>query len=368
MKDFTSISAAVALDLASSFQRIIDVRSPSEFALDHFPGALNYPVLSDEERIEIGTLDQQVSSFEAKKVGAALVARNIAMLLENQLIDLKRQDKILIYCWRGGNRSGSLATVLSRIGYNVNTVDGGYRAYRREIVEQLIPLAERYSYKVIVGRTGSGKSLLLQALNGQGAQVLDLERIARHKGSVLGLLPGDVQPSQKRFESLVWAQLKRLDPARPVFVESESKKIGQCQVPEKLIEKMRESACIDLSATLATRVALLKLQYPHFLEAGSNLPTRLNALVALHGHDKVGAWKKMAEIGQWDELVADLLAAHYDPAYDRSIRRNFRKFAEAQTLEWGFHDSTADSTASQAGLDQAMQDCARRLLALPVPS
>ncbi len=364
MKDFSSLSAAAALEKANSFSLIIDVRSPSEFGLDHFPNAVNYPVLDDDERIRIGTLDKQVSSFEAKKAGAALVARNIADILETHLGDLKRQDKVLIYCWRGGNRSSSLATVLSRIGYSIAIIDGGYRAYRREIIDQLDQIADRFQYKVIVGRTGSGKSLVLQALRKLGAQVLDLEEIAQHRGSVLGLVPGDVQPSQKRFESLVWKELMHFDPALPVYVESESKKIGQCQVPEKLIEKMRTSNCLDLVASLDTRVALLKLQYPHFLDSQSSLNPRMDALTALHGHDKVNAWKAMAHLGQWDTLVADLLTFHYDPAYDRSIRRNFKQFEAAQSLAWNFDRQSPDPTSHLQSLERAIQACAKEVLGL----
>jgi tRNA 2-selenouridine synthase len=333
--------------------------------LDHLPHSVNYPVLSDEERIQIGTLDKQVSSFEAKKAGAALVARNIANILDTHLVGLKRQDKVLIYCWRGGNRSGALATVLARIGYSVAIIDGGYRAYRREIINQLDLIADQFRYKVIVGRTGSGKSLMLQALKTAGAQVLDLEDIARHKGSVLGLAPGDVQPSQKRFESLVWATLKGFDTARPVYVESESKKIGQCQVPEKLIASMRASPCIDLVASLETRVALLKLQYPHFLGGNSALGRRLEALTALHGHDKVEAWKIMAAREQWDLLVADLLACHYDPAYDRSIRRNFARFNEAQRITWHFDGQLVDDASRQQSLLQAVHACSSDIQNLP---
>jgi tRNA 2-selenouridine synthase len=368
MKDFTSISAAEALAKSTSQQIIIDVRSPSEFALDRFPQSVNYPVLSDEERVVIGTLDKQVSSFEAKKAGAALVARNIANILETKLAHLKRQEKILIYCWRGGNRSGSLATVLSRIGYSVQTIDGGYRAYRREIIDQLNTLAANFQYKVIVGRTGSGKSLVLQALKTLGVQVLDLEDIARHKGSVLGLAPGDVQPSQKQFESLVWAALNEFDASKPIYIESESKKIGQCQVPEKLIECMRLSSCIDLNASIETRVALLKLQYPHFVASVSTLQTRLEALIALHGHGKVDDWKAMADQARWDELVADLLAFHYDPAYDRSIRRNFKRYEEAQRIDWMFEQATSSSLQAQEKMATAIRECATAILQLSEPS
>ncbi len=361
MRDFQAVSAAQALAQRHQYQRIIDVRSPSEYLLDCFPGAVSHCVLDDEQRVRIGTLNKQVSPFEAKRVGAALVARNIAAMLEHGLHDLNRQDKVLVYCWRGGNRSASLGTILARIGYPVEVIEGGYKAYRKAVVEAISARAPALSYKVLVGRTGSGKSLLLQAMAAQGAQVLDLEALARHKGSVLGLAPGDVQPSQKKFESLLWEQLSGFDPARPVHVESESRKIGQCQVPEALIEAMRASPCIDIVADIDTRVALLKAEYPHFMQEGSSLFGRLDALLSLHGHERIDAWKAQAQAGDWDGFVRSLLEEHYDPAYDRSITRNFKRHASAQRQTL----SLAQGEMVEQALPVAIRDCATALLALP---
>ena len=236
---------------------IIDTRSPAEFAEDHIPGALSCPVLDNEERARVGTLYKQVSPFDAKKLGAALVARNISFHLENTFREKTKAWKPLVYCWRGGKRSGAMVHILREIGWDAKTLEGGYKAYRRYVVESLSALPRKFSFKVIHGVTGSGKSRLLRLLAAAGAQVLDLEDLAAHRGSVLGNLPERPQPSQKMFESLLLQSLGAMDPAKETYVEGESRKIGQLQVPEALIERMRASECLLLQTGTATRVALL---------------------------------------------------------------------------------------------------------------
>ncbi|HEU4853162.1 MAG TPA: tRNA 2-selenouridine(34) synthase MnmH [Telluria sp.] len=314
------------------FDAIIDVRSPSEFALDHLPGAVNYPVLSDAERERVGTLYKQVNSFEAKKVGAALVSKNIALHLEQHLLGMPREWKPLVYCWRGGNRSGSMAHVLARIGWPAIQLDGGYKAYRAHISSDLAE-PPKLSFRVVCGTTGSGKSRLLEVMDAAGAQVLDLEKLAAHRGSVLGHLPDEPQPSQKLFETRIWDKLRRFDPSRPVFVESESKKVGNLRVPDALMDTMRQSPCVALSLSLEDRVRLLMEDYSHFAADPSILNAQLDCLVKLHGREKIDAWHAMANSGRIEELVAVLLDQHYDPAYLRSIDRNFVQYGEAMALE-----------------------------------
>ncbi|HJV02676.1 MAG TPA: tRNA 2-selenouridine(34) synthase MnmH, partial [Burkholderiaceae bacterium] len=313
------------------FDTIIDVRSPSEFALDHLPGAINCPVLDDEQRIKVGTMYKQVNSFEAKKVGAALVARNIAQHIETQFLDKPRDWKPLVYCWRGGNRSGSMAHILAKIGWPVVQLDGGYKAYRN-YVNGALEQAPALSFRVICGTTGSGKSRLLEVLHADGAQVLDLEQLAAHRGSVLGNLPSQPQPTQKAFETMVWDRLRKFDPARPVFVESESKKVGQLRVPAALMDTMRAAPCISLTLSRANRVKLLMEDYAHFTQDPATLNAQLDCLVSLHGHEKIQRWHGLANSGQMELLVEELLAEHYDPAYLRSIDRNFVQFDQAQVL------------------------------------
>ena len=242
----------------TSFDEIIDVRSESEFADDHVPGAVNCPVLNDAQRAEVGTLYKQVSSFDAKKIGAALVSENIARHLRERFRDKPRDWRPLVYCWRGGGRSGALAHVLTQIGWRTGRLEGGYKGYRRAVIDDLETLPTQFSWRVVCGMTGTGKSRLLRALDAAGAQVLDLEALAAHRGSVLGNLPDAPQPPQKLFESRVWHALRGFDASRPVYVESESKKIGVLRVPDALIKAMWASETIVLEADVPIRVALLK--------------------------------------------------------------------------------------------------------------
>ena len=315
----------------SGFDEVIDARSESEFADDHIPGAISCPVLDDVERIRVGTLYKQ-SSFDAKKLGAVLVARNIARHLEQRFADRPRGWRPLVYCWRGGTRSGAFATVLRSIGWKAGQLGGGYRAYRRAVLADLEILPARFRFRVVCGLTGTGKSLLLRALAAAGAQVLDLEALAEHRGSVLGNLPGAPQPSQKMFDSRVWAALQGCDPARPVFVESESRKIGLLRVPERLIERMRESTCLRVDAPLPARVAILRREYAHFLTDPALLGRQLDCLKGLYGGDTVAHWKKLADAHDWNTLVPLLLTAHYDPAYARSIGKNYPGHASAPAI------------------------------------
>lgn len=340
-----TITAAEALARLDDFTAVIDARSESEFALDRLPGAINWPVLTDAQRIEVGTEYKQVSPFVAQKRGAAMVARNIADHIERDVLDLTRDWTPLVYCWRGGKRSGSLALVLGQIGFKVHLLEGGYREYRRAVMQALETLPARYSYRVICGSTGSGKSRLLQVLRAHGAQVLDLEALANHRGSVLGLVPGSPQPSQKQFDSRIWQTLRQFDPARPVYVESESKKVGDVRVPPALIERMRASPCLPLELPLEARVALLIEDYDFFVTDTAAFCERLNALRALRGNEVVKGWQEAALAGRTPEVVLDLLVSHYDPIYSQSINRNFVGSVEPLlTLQW-------DGT--QAGLEEA---------------
>ena len=256
-----SISAADAIGQLAKFDSIVDARTEDEYAEDHVPGAVNWPSLVNEERKEIGTVYAQLSPFEAKKRGAMLVAANIARHIGMHVIDKPRSWKPIVYCWRGGKRSGSLALVLDQIGFRVHVIEGGYKAFRAAVVEDIPRLAAQLACRVVCGPTGSGKTRLLHALRDAGAQVLDLEGIANHRSSVLGIIPGVPQPTQKAFDTQVWDALRKFDPARPVFVESESKKVGNVAVPEALIARMRESECIRLELADDERVALLMEDY-----------------------------------------------------------------------------------------------------------
>ena len=316
----------------SSHAERIDVRSPSEYAEDHVPGAINLPVLDDAERTLVGTMYVQHSAFDARKVGAAIVARNIATICETYARDKPRDWAPLVYCWRGGQRSRALVHVLAEIGFRAVQLDGGYRAYRRHVVAMLAERPQRFRFRVICGLTGSGKSRLIEAIAAEGGQALDLEGLARHRGSLLGEVPGASQPSQKMFESALFAALSGFDAARPVFVESESQRIGRLQVPERLLAAMRGSPCIRLEVAQSLRVTMLQADYAHLAGDREQLHARLTPLARLHGKATVERWMEWARAGATAELTADLLDAHYDPSYARAIVRNFPRYRNAAVL------------------------------------
>jgi tRNA 2-selenouridine synthase len=325
----------------ADFDEVIDVRSESEFAEDHVPGAINCPVLNDAERVRVGTLYKQVSAFDAKKLGAALVSRNIARHLEATFAQRPRTWRPLVYCWRGGSRSGALAHVLQQVGWRAARLDGGYKTYRRAVIDELEVLPQRYKWRVVCGLTGSGKSRLLRELAAQGAQVLDLEALAAHRGSVLGNLPDEAQPSQKMFDSLVWSALRGFDPARTVFVEAESKKIGNLRVPQALIDAMWQSACVRLEAAVGLRVEMLVEEYRHFVTDAAALGTQLDCLAAHYGQAQIANWKALAGRGAWDALVRELLELHYDPAYTRSTLKHYPQLAHSAPLIVTANDDAA---------------------------
>ena len=337
----------------SDFDEIIDVRSPAEFAEDHIPGAVNYPVLSNEERIIVGTLYKQVSDFEAKKIGAALIARNIANHIEKHFAAHPKNWRPLIYCWRGGNRSGAMVHILNQVGWRAEKFDGGYKNYRRTVLDELAVLPTKFQLIVVCGLTGSGKSRLLQALHTQGAQVLDLEQLAAHRGSILGNLPDTTQPSQKMFDSLIWRQLRQFDPARPIFIEAESKKVGKLRVPEALIEAMwQEPKCLRVEISSAHRVALLKSEYDHFLQDPDSLNKKLDFLTRTYGHEQIDKWKALVNNGQWDTLVLALLEQHYDPAYTKSITHHYPDYDNAAKIQVTDISETGMLTLAQHILKQ----------------
>ncbi|QWD02958.1 tRNA 2-selenouridine(34) synthase MnmH [Polynucleobacter paneuropaeus] len=336
----------------NQFDAIIDVRSPAEFALDHIPGAINFPVLNNEERVKIGTLYKQVSPFAAKKLGAAIVSRNIAQHLEQSFLDFPREWRPLLYCWRGGERSGAFTHVLNRIGWKAMQLEGGYQGFRRVVIDDLDLAAKQFQFQVICGMTGSGKTRILHELQALGAQVLDLEGLAIHRGSVLGNEPDIDQPSQKGFETALWNALHDLDPNKPVFIESESKKVGGVHVPDALMEKIRHGRCIELRSSVATRVSWLLHEYAHFLTDTTTFKEKLALLTSRYGKVQITEWFTQIDAGHFDALVTDLLVKHYDPSYQSSIVRNFPRYREDFYVELANASDAAFGAAAQEILSQ----------------
>jgi tRNA 2-selenouridine synthase len=320
------------LSQLGEFDEIIDARTPAEFADDHIPGAINCPVLSDEERVTVGTLYKQVSPFEARKVGAALVAKNIAHHLETHFATHPKSWRPLIYCWRGGQRSGAMSIILAQVGWAAHKLEGGYKTYRRHVLDQLDALPGQFTFRVICGATGSGKSRLLAALAETGAQVLDLEGLAQHRGSVLGGLPLQDQPSQKWFDTTLVQTLQSFDASKIVYVEAESNKIGRLALPAALFEAMHTSECLLLDTTPEARIKLLLQDYRHLIANPALLTEKLQVLLPFHGHQRLEHWNDLIQAEDFAALVSELLEQHYDPSYLRALCKHYTRLEQAKHL------------------------------------
>ncbi len=302
------------------FDEVIDVRSPSEFAEDHLPGAVNLPVLDDDERAHVGTIYVQESKFKARKIGAALVAENAARHLKGHLADKPGGYRPLVYCWRGGQRSGSFATILKQVGWPVEVLAGGYRTYRRMVVEVTHKTPLPASLVILEGNTGTAKTEILNRAAALGVQVIDLEAAANHRGSLFGAQATE-QPSQKMFEGRVGLAMAGLDPLRPVVVESESNKIGQRSIPPSLWAAMREAPRIRLEAPLAARAKYLVTAYRDIAGNKKLLIEVINRLRPYQAGEVIEEWLKLAEAGQFKRLATDLMARHYDSRYAKHRSR-----------------------------------------------
>ncbi|MGI3164406.1 tRNA 2-selenouridine(34) synthase MnmH [Pseudooceanicola sp. 200-1SW] len=304
---------------AHGFDDVIDVRAPAEFAEDHIPGAINLPVLDDAERARVGTIYKQVSPFDARKIGGALVARNAARHIEERLQDRDGGWRPLVYCWRGGQRSGSFATILRQIGWRVETIEGGYKAFRGLVVRALYDDPFPAPVLLLDGNTGSAKTELLKMLPGLGVQVLDLEGLANHRGSLFGAM--GVQPQQRGFETALAMQVARLDPARPVVVEAESSKVGACRLPPALWAAMKAAPRLVLEAPLEERAAYLTRAYADVTADPVRLHGILDTLRPYVAAKQVEAWHAAVAAGDFPALARSLMALRYDPGYARHRAR-----------------------------------------------
>ncbi|HFD88092.1 MAG TPA: tRNA 2-selenouridine(34) synthase MnmH [Gammaproteobacteria bacterium] len=314
------------------YSEIIDVRSPAEYLEDHIPGAINCYVLNNEQRAEVGTLDKQVSPFEARKRGAALISTNIGHWLETHFANKPRDYRPLVYCWRGGQRSGALATILSRIGWETTLIEGGYKRYRQGVRENLEERAPRLKLVILAGLTGTAKTDLLKILESRGEQVLDLEGMANHRGSLLGSNPESPQPAQKFFESLLSWKISRFDLDRIVWIEAESIKIGNLHCPPPLWQQMKTSPAIEVTASIDERARYLLGHYRHFVEDPDALLKKLGYLKERLGGEILNDWENLIRKNQWPVFVTHLLENHYDPTYQRSMKLNERRIVDTLAL------------------------------------
>ncbi|MBU6460113.1 MAG: tRNA 2-selenouridine(34) synthase MnmH [Proteobacteria bacterium] len=333
------ISGTATVAQLHTFDEIIDVRSPAEFGEDHIPGAINCPVLSNEERAMIGTLHRQVSAFAARRQGAVLISRRISQHLEESFSSKPIDWRPIVYCWRGGNRSKAMVHVMNQIGWKALQLEGGYRTYRQHVLHSLEELPNRFHFQILCGATGTGKSHIITLLHEQGEQVIDLEGLANHRGSVLGKLPGAIQPSQKCFESMLYQSFINFDHRKIVYIESESRKIGKLQLPTSLLKAMWDSPCIQITAPIEARATLLLNEYAHLVNYPDLLEQALNRLFIYYGHQKVNNWLQLIKVQEFYPLVVDLLKIHYDPAYQKTLAAHYKLLPNAITL----NASTLDS-------------------------
>lgn len=334
------------------FTALIDVRSPSEFAEDHLPGAINLPVLDDAQRAEIGTEYVRGSKFEARRRGAAMVARNIAAHLEGALSDVGGGYRPLVYCWRGGQRSGAMVAVMDQVGWPVTVLEGGYRTWRRHVVASLYDQPLPHRLVLLDGPTGAGKTALLASLAAEGAQTLDLEALAGHRGSLFGATTGG-QPSQKAFESALHDALSRLDPSRPVVVEAESSRIGRRALPQSLWAAMKAAPTVRLDARLRDRVARILADYADIAADPEALNAALGRLPRHHAKTDLARWRDLVSAGETAALVEDLIAHHYDPAWRKQTLDHPRPLLAEVALDGpGPDHATAAARAIMKALDR----------------
>ena len=308
-----------------TFDTIIDVRSPLEYQEDHIIGSINCPVLYDQERIIVGTIYKKESTFRAKIIGSSLTARNIAKHIEEKFINQKGSWQPLIYCWRGGQRSKAFSLILSEVGWRTFQLEGGYKKYRNEVISFLNKVGSKLKIILISGKTGSAKTKILQNIKLQGGQILDLENLANHKGSLLGKIPDLKQPSQKLFESKLYHQIKQLDLRRNVYIEAESSKIGNIHIPKTLWAKMIVSPRIEIKADIELRSSFLLNDYKYMCENPELIKPIIYGLKNRLSKKLINDWMELITKKLWLDLTKSFLENHYDPSYSSNTIKNDRK-------------------------------------------
>lgn len=336
------------------FDDIIDVRSPSEFAEDHIPGAINLPVLSDAERAIVGTIYVQEERFKARKTGAALVARNAADHIENALSEKGGEWRPLVHCWRGGQRSGSFASILAQIGWRTELLEGGYKTYRRLVVDYLYRQPLQHRLILLDGNTGTAKTDILNMLAKSGVQVLDLEGMAAHRGSLFGAVEV-AQPSQKLFEGQLAKALLDMDPSRPVLVEAESNKIGDILIPTSFWKAMIAAPRITVKAPLEARAKYLLRSYSDLTANEALLRERIEKLQFVHSKEQIAEWLGLVDDGQHEDLAAGLMQLHYDPRYAKTFEKRERR--ELGAVELGSLDEQTLMSEAVPQIAQLVEKC-----------
>ncbi len=309
------MASAVSLD--AFFQApgpILDVRSPGEYDKGHIPGAINFPLFSNDERAEVGTCYKQQGRDAAVELGLEFTGPKMAGFVK-QAKALTADGTLRIHCWRGGMRSGSLGWLMETAGLSVTLLEGGYKAFRRDVRQVL---TRPQPIWIVGGMTGTGKTLILEALHELGEQVLDLEGLANHRGSSYGSLCLPPQPSTEHFENLIASAWPHYDPLRPVWIEAESVQVGRCRVPPEVFEQMERSPVLEIQRPLTERVAILEVIYGEaeptgLIEATQRIGRRLGPQRTQAAVD----WIHQGKLGPAIEIVLE----YYDKAYRYDLER-----------------------------------------------
>ena len=325
------------------------MRSPAEYAEDCIPGAINMPALSNEERAAVGIL-HKTAPFAARRRGAGMVAANIAAHLQTHLAERPPSWRPLVYCWRGGQRSGAVVEVLRRIGWDAQQLAGGYKTYRQAVINGIATLSPSCRWLVIGGKTGAGKTQMLGELRARGRATMDLEALSGHRGSAFG--DTGEQPTQRKFESRIFATLTAAPQDAPVFVEAESRKIGRLHLPQPLLSAMRRAPVFFLEVSLAERARHIVQCYAAMRDP-DKFAAALERIGKYAGSRRQQAWHRRHTAGQWQELAEDLLASFYDLGYQKSMSTNY---APAVAV-FAFNPNCADSVRHTA--DSICQTAAR---------
>ena len=292
---------------------LVDVRTPLEYEEDHLPGAINVPLLSNEERVEIGTLYKQTGPHQARIRGLELTAYRFPQLVE-QIANAAAGRPILVYCWRGGLRSKTVTAILELTGFKAFQLQGGYKAFRGQVAGYFAPFTPPGPLVVVHGMTGIGKTTFLLGLQSDNCTVIDLEGLACHRGSAFGELGLSQTLSQKRFETLLWDALRKAPAGRPLVVEGESQRIGKISLPGNFYEVMQGSAKVWCEASLPTRVSRLIEEYgiPAYKEG---MATALERIRKRLGGDKFAEIAGYLERWELEPFMTELVMNYYDKVY-----------------------------------------------------
>lgn len=294
---------------------IIDARTPLEFAEDHLPGAYNVPILTNEERVEIGTIHKHQGPQAARMRGLELTCGRFAALAR-EAIDVAAGRPLLVYCWRGGLRSLSLAILIESCGYPVLRLQGGYKAFRNQVVDYFEDFTPPAPLIVIHGMTGSGKTTFINGLDRTRWTVIDLEGLARHRGSAFGAMGLGEQPTQKRFDTLLWDALRQAPPDKPIVLEGESQRIGRITLPGNVYDIMAASCKVWCSVSVDTRVRRLTEEYAH-PEYRQPMAEALERIKKKLGGSGYAALQELLEGWDIPGLARGLVERYYDKLYYR---------------------------------------------------